>query len=60
MDDKDPILCWHCGGSGIHPYLNSVCDICHGKGEITEDCEDDRYSSMFEDNATDRYEAAYM
>ena len=60
MEDRDPIICWNCGGTGCHPYLNSSCSICHGTGEITEDCEDARYTFAFEDNATDRYEAAYM
>ena len=58
MEDKDPIICPHCGGNGMHPYLPAACKYCHGTGEITEDCEDDRYTFMFEDNATDRYEAA--
>ena len=58
MEDKDPILCWNCGGTGLHPYLNSCCPICHGSGEITEDCEDDRYAFRLDDNATERYEAA--
>lgn len=35
--------------------------MCKGTGRITEDCEDDRYTFFnTEDNATDRYEAAYM
>ena len=60
MEDKDPIICPHCGGNGMHPYLPAACKYCRGTDEITEDCEDDRYTFMFEDNATDRYEAAYL
>lgn len=59
MEDKDPIICWYCGGTGCHPYDGGRCTLCHGTGEITEDCEDDRYTFCTEDNATDRYEAAW-
>jgi DnaJ-class molecular chaperone len=60
MEDKDPIICPYCNGAGFHPYNpNWRCHHCHGTGHITEDCEDDRYAFCTEDNATDRYEAAY-
>lgn len=44
MEDKDPIICPHCGGTGMHPYLSATCKFCQGTGEITDDgCFDDRY-----------------
>lgn len=44
MDENDPIICPHCGGNGMHPYLPATCKYCNGTGEITEDgCFDDRY-----------------
>ena len=44
MDENDPIICPHCGGTGSHPYLPAFCKYCNGTGEITEDgCFDDRY-----------------
>lgn len=60
MEDKDPIICPRCNGAGFHPYNpNWRCPVCNGRGEITEDCEDDRYTFFnTEDNATERLEAA--
>lgn len=45
MEDNDPIICPHCGGYGMHPYLPAQCRFCNGTGYITEDrCFDDRYT----------------
>ncbi len=42
MNDNDPIICPHCGGNGMHPYLPATCKFCNGTGEITEEeCFDD-------------------
>ena len=60
MEDKDPIICPYCGGTGSHPWRNAWCKHCHGTGEITEDCEDDRYSFKYDESRERRYEAAYL
>ena len=59
MEDKDPIICPYCGGTGSHPWMNAQCSFCHGTGEITEDCEDDRYSFHYDESRDRRCEAAF-
>lgn len=42
-DDPDPILCPECGGTGLHPWKNSICRRCNGTGELADDTYDERY-----------------
>ena len=42
-ETRDPIICPHCGGTGMHPWKQATCRYCHGTGEITEDICDTRY-----------------
>ena len=42
-DDHDPIICPHCGGTGLHPWKAAICKECNGTGELTDDVYDDRY-----------------
>lgn len=39
----EPIMCWECGGTGMHPWKNAECRTCGGSGEITPDIHDPRY-----------------
>ena len=43
VTDNDPILCPHCGGTGMHPWKNETCPWCHGTGDLDEDVYDERY-----------------
>jgi len=52
-DDRDPIICPHCGGTGCHPWKSATCRYCNGTGELTDDVYDDRYKVT-------RYRAAYV
>jgi DnaJ-class molecular chaperone len=42
-DDREPIICPDCGGTGSHPWKNSFCRRCNGTGEIEDDTCDRRY-----------------
>lgn len=42
-DDRNPIICPYCGGTGSHPWLNAFCTFCKGTGELTDDVYDERY-----------------
>ena len=44
--EPEPVLCYNCGGTGLHPYLNGTCRTCNGTGELTDDVYDDRYKKQ--------------
>ena len=42
-EDKDPILCPDCGGTGMHPWKACTCRKCNGTGELDGETYDERY-----------------
>lgn len=42
-DDRNPVICPECGGTGSHPWKAGFCPKCHGTGELGEDINDERY-----------------
>jgi RecJ-like exonuclease len=43
LNDKEPVICYECGGTGMHPWKNESCPICFGTGELTDEVFDTRY-----------------
>lgn len=41
--EPEPVLCYNCGGSGLHPYAQACCPVCNGTGHLTDDVYDDIY-----------------
>lgn len=39
--EPEPVLCYNCGGSGLHPYAQACCPVCNGTGHLTDDVYDD-------------------
>ena len=44
MEDREPIICPDCGGTGSHPWMNAFCKRCGGPGELDGEAYDDRYT----------------
>lgn len=55
-NDRDPIICPECGGTGSHPWKQSFCRRCNGTGEITDDVHDERYTLTRYRATSDRLE----